>query len=318
MIVCTLAVAPVARTLKGSAGSPLLTTLFLGIALAATAVPVLAVILRQLGVADERIPLLAMRIAVITDGIGWVLLTLLVVTVNSHSRPSVGLAGLGAAGVVVVVVAIPRVTRNFDGDRGDRGALVLLMFVCAVIGGVSAHLVGAHPAIGAAIAGFTFPPVGHRGAAHRALSAFADAVLPVFFVCTALAAPFQALSGLQGWANIGGLGLLVLAAFMSKLFAGTVTGFVLGWPRREGVALGILLNCRGVTEIAIASVGFQSGVINTFGFAALIIVAVLTTSTTGPLYRWAMLRENVKAQRRERVPESTEYPIPSAFQNERT
>ena len=54
-------------------------------------------------------------------------------------------------------------------------------------------------------------------------------------------------------------------AFASKMAAGLVYGATQRWPWRTSAGLGALLNCRGVTEIAIASVGFQAGLIGPAG-----------------------------------------------------
>jgi Kef-type K+ transport system membrane component KefB len=57
------------------------------------------------------------------------------------------------------------------------------------------------------------------------------------------------------------------------------------WPFTTSAELGVLLNCRGVTELAIASVGLQSRLIGPYAFAMLCALAILTTAVTAPLYR---------------------------------
>jgi Kef-type K+ transport system membrane component KefB len=45
-----------------------------------------------------------------------------------------------------------------------------------------------------------------------------------------------------------------------------------------------LLNCRGVTELAIASIGLQAHLIGPYAFAMLCALAIVTTAATAPLY----------------------------------
>lgn len=56
-----------------------------------------------------------------------------------------------------------------------------------------------------------------------------------------------------------------------------------GLPRHEALQLGALMNCRGVTEIVVASIGLQAGVINELAFTILVLVAVVTTAMTKPI-----------------------------------
>jgi Kef-type K+ transport system membrane component KefB len=53
------------------------------------------------------------------------------------------------------------------------------------------------------------------------------------------------------------------------------------------------MNCRGVTELVVASIGLAYGLINQLGFTILVLVAIVTTAATGPLTR-----------RRMRIPDS--------------
>jgi Kef-type K+ transport system membrane component KefB len=57
------------------------------------------------------------------------------------------------------------------------------------------------------------------------------------------------------------------------------------WPLTTSAQLGIALNCRGITELAIASVGLQAHLIGPYAFAMLGALAIVTTAVTAPLYR---------------------------------
>jgi Kef-type K+ transport system membrane component KefB len=50
----------------------------------------------------------------------------------------------------------------------------------------------------------------------------------------------------------------------------------------EALRVGVLMNCRGVTELVVASIGWQHQLINGLGPTILTLVALVTTAATGP------------------------------------
>ena len=81
------------------------------------------------------------------------------------------------------------------------------------------------------------------------------------------------------------LGAVLLAATATK-FLGTSAGAGLaGIPAKEAFCLGALMNCRGVTELVVASIGWSSHILNALGLTVLTLMAVITTAVTGPLVR---------------------------------
>jgi Kef-type K+ transport system membrane component KefB len=80
------------------------------------------------------------------------------------------------------------------------------------------------------------------------------------------------------------LGVL-LAAQVTKFVGSGVAVRLVGLPHRESVQLGVLMNCRGITELVVATVGLQYGLVNGLGFTMLVLVAVITTALTGPVMR---------------------------------
>jgi Kef-type K+ transport system membrane component KefB len=154
-----------------------------------------------------------------------------------------------------------------------------------LVGGVATQVLGVHPAIGAVIAGLFFPAGLANEASQRALAAVADILIPAFFVWSALSVPLQTLADLCSWSGLLCLLTLAIAAFGSKIAVGLLAGKMQRWPLATSAELGVLLNCRGVTELAIASVGLQSRLIGPCAFAMLCSLAILTTAATAPLYR---------------------------------
>jgi hypothetical protein len=67
--------------------------------------------------------------------------------------------------------------------------------------------------------------------------------------------------------------------FGGSLVAARITG--LGW--REGSALGVLMNTRGLMELIVLNIGLEMGIISPTLFAMLVIMALVTTFATTPV-----------------------------------
>jgi Kef-type K+ transport system membrane component KefB len=292
IVVCAAAAWPFAHRLVGPDRNPLHVWLFVGVALSVTAVPVLVLLIKDLGV-PAPIPGVALRIAVATDATAWALVTALIVLTTDLSSVSVTALCVGAALLMTVMFVLPRVVqRGFQGS--EQGApFVVAMLAYVLVGGAATQVLGVHPAIGAVIAGLFFPAGVANEASQRALAAVADILIPAFFVSSALSVPLQTLADLFRWSGLLCLMTLTIAAFGSKIAAGLVAGRMQGWSRTKSAELGVLLNCRGVTELAIATVGLQSHLIGPYAFAMLCALAIVTTAATAPLYRAINTRARV-------------------------
>jgi len=284
VVVCAAAAFPFAHRLVGPDHNPLHVWLFVGVALSVTAVPVLVLIMKDLGVVAP-IPGVALRIAVATDAAAWALVTVLILVTTDLSAVSVPALWVGAGLLFTVIFVLPRIVKRLFRDSHQGAPFVVAMFAYVLVGAAATQVFGLHPALGAVLAGLFFPAGLANEASQRALSAVADMLIPAFFVSSALSVPLQVLADLFRWGNLVCLLTLTMAAFGSKLAVGLVAGRMQRWPGSTSAKLGVLLNCRGVTELAIASIGLQAHLIGPYAFAMLCALAIVTTAVTAPLYR---------------------------------
>src|SRR6202020_1593890 len=284
VVVCAAAAFPFAHRLVGPDHNPLHVWTFVGIALSVTAVPVLVLIIKDLEVRTP-IPGAALRIAVATDATAWALVTALILATTDLSTISVTALGVGVALLLVVMFVLPRLVQRWYRPSQNGAPFVVAMLAYALVGGAATQVLGIHPAIGAVIAGLFFPAGLANEASQRALAVVADMLIPAFFVSSALSVPLQTLADLFKWSGLLCLLTLTVAAFGSKIAVGLLAGKMQRWPLTTSAELGVLLNCRGVTELAIATVGLQSRLIGPYAFAMLCALAIVTTAVTAPLYR---------------------------------
>jgi Kef-type K+ transport system membrane component KefB len=283
IVVCAAAAFPFAHRLVGPDHNPLHVWFFVGVALSVTAVPVLVLIIKDLGVRTP-IPGVALRIAVSTDATAWASVTVLILLTTDLSSVSVTSLCAGGALLLTVMFVLPRIVRRWARHSQQGAPFVVAMFAYALVGAAATQMFGLHPALGAVIAGLFFPVGLANGASQRALAAVADMLIPAFFVSSALSVPLQVLTELFRWSGLACLLALTIAAFGSKMAVGLAAGRMQRWPLTTSAELGVLLNCRGVTELAIASIGLQARLIGPYAFAMLCALAIVTTAVTAPLY----------------------------------
>ena len=284
VIVCAAAAFPFAHRLVGPDHNPMHVWMFIGVALSVTAVPVLVLIMKDLAVAAP-IPGVALRIAVATDAAAWALVTVLILVTRDLSTVSVPALCVGAGLLITVMFVLPRIVERLFRDSHQGAPFVVAVFAYVLAGAAATQVFGLHPALGAVLAGLFFPAGLANEASQRALGAVADILIPAFFVSSALSVPLQVLADLFRWGSLVCLLVLTMAAFGSKLAVGLAAGTMQRWPLATSAKLGVLLNCRGVTELAIASIGLQAHLIGPYAFAMLCALAIVTTAVTAPLYR---------------------------------
>ncbi len=160
---------------------------------------------------------------------------------------------------------------------------LVLVMLCAglLLTAYATDRIGIHPALGAFLFGTAvprgMPPVERSTARIRAV--FVPVLLPLYFADIGLHTDLVDLpAGRWGWA-LAILAVAVVGKWGGAAGAARLTGF--DW--RRAATVGILMNCRGVTELVVLGIGRQIGVITPQLFTILVLMAVVTTAVTGPL-----------------------------------
>ena len=72
-----------------------------------------------------------------------------------------------------------------------------------------------------------------------------------------------------------------------------------GRSNREAMAIGALMNARGLMELIILNIGLQRGLITPTLFSVMVAMTLVTTMAAGPLFEWAW-RGSAESQAAER------------------
>ncbi|MFE1902466.1 cation:proton antiporter [Streptomyces gardneri] len=261
-------------------------TLYMAVALSITAVPVLASIIKDQGLAGTVPGTVAMASAGVIDALSWPVLAVVLVGGAHGSLRDWGVkAALLAVYVLVMLFAVRPLLAWWKGWAGARVSYQVPVAVSVALASAWAtNALGLHVIFGALLAGVVMPrrPDGTPdGSLLRPLQDAGGLLLPVFFAVSGMAV---ALDGLHG-SDLLLLVVICAAAVVSKVASGTLAarGVRLAW--RDSLLIGVLLNTRGLTELIVLNVGLAAGVIGPRLYALLVVMALLTTAAAGPLIR---------------------------------
>jgi Kef-type K+ transport system membrane component KefB len=260
--------------------------LFIGVAVSITAVPVLASIVRERGIAATVPGVTALAAAALIDAVGWLMLAgvLVLASVSSGSGHSwfktvAELAGYVAIGAIAVRPLLRRLLRERNAGLAN---LVPVAVALAMASAWATAALGLHVIFGAFFAGLIMPRSATGVADEDLLRPVLQAgrlLLPVFFMIAGLSVNLGTLNG----ADFLILGVVLVVAVLGKLVAGFIASRWAGLGLRDSAVVGTLMNTRGLTELIALNIGLSAGIIHQGLYTALVLMALLTTVATGPL-----------------------------------
>lgn len=261
--------------------------LFMAAAMSITAFPVLARILKDRGMSQSPIGRLALGSAAIADALAWIVLAAVMALLGSGDgrlrllETTVGLlvlCGL-AFGAVRPILAAHLQRHAADGALSARffAIVVIAMLASAAL----TEWLGLHAVFGAFVLGACLPRDDRllRGLTERIEPLAVLVLMPVFFAMAGLQTTGHAFGG----GRLGVLSLILLTATMGKIAGGALGARLAGYGWRDGLAIGSLMNARGLMELIVLKVGLDAGLIGPELFTLLLVMALVTTGMTGPL-----------------------------------
>lgn len=259
--------------------------LFLGASLCITALPTLARIIHYRKLNNTTVGTVALGAGAIGDAAAWCLLAFVLASFDKNwSRALVNAGGgLGYAAFTVWIVApLLRRAQGWlvrDGSLTDGGLAILLALM--TLGAWFTDLIGLHAVFGAFMIGAAVP----RGIIVRDLIARIEPLtvsllLPLFFTYSGLNTKIGLITTGFLWLMCGAV---LLAAILGKGVACWLASRATGLPNREALAIGTLMNARGLMELILLNIGLERGIISEGLFAVLVIMAVVTTFMTSPI-----------------------------------
>lgn len=260
---------------------------FLGAAISITAFPMLARIIFERGLSGTSLGTLALASGSTDDAISWCILAVVLAIFKQNMLIAL-LAVVGGLLYAIVTLTIGksllarflgRMTERRGGITGPMLAMVLLLVMCCAW---LTDTIGIYSIFGGFILGVAMP----RGLFAKHIKNILEPVvtnfmLPLFFVFSGLN---TSLGLLNSWLLWGIAGLIFLAAISGKGVACWLAALLNKESNREALAIGSLMNARGLMELILLNIGLQQGIITPTLFTMLVIMAIITTLLSSPLF----------------------------------
>jgi Kef-type K+ transport system membrane component KefB len=274
--------------------------LFLGIAMSITAFPVLARILEERNLQGTALGTTAILCAAVDDVVAWSLLAFALALMGGEDAPSSLLLRL--SGLVIylfLMLGVIRPLGAFLVRRRKKPELTLELLGVVVAGALlsaaATDKIGIHPLFGAFLAGVCFPRVPQWQLALRERLDMIVSVLllPLFFALTGMRTRLDLLNDGSMWLWAA---LVLLAAVFGKMGGAALAARWSGQSWRDAVALGALLNTRGLVELIVLNIAYSVGAFTPTLFTMLVVMALVTTMITAPMLNLLGIRGTAKKQ----------------------
>jgi Kef-type K+ transport system membrane component KefB len=268
-------------------------SLFMGLLLSITAVPVSAIVLMQFGVLNSRLGNTVITAAVVNDIMSLIVLSIILQVAADGGRGQLHLGDIVVSAVNIAVFLggiflfdillrktagwLQRKVKPFFKKLQTKEAAFGVLLITAIAISLIAEDIGLHFIIGTFFSGLVI----YKGIIGRlnfnkvygTISAITFGFFaPIFFAVIGIEFSVQSLL------NAVPLFLTLLGvAIVTKIAAGYIGAKIVGFSREVSLAIGFLMNGRGMVELVIASIGFVAGVIDMTLFSIAIAIGLVTS-----------------------------------------
>jgi Kef-type K+ transport system membrane component KefB len=272
--------------------------LFLGAAIAITAFPMLARIIHERGIAGTPLGTLALTAGAVDDAAAWCILAVVLASFGgswSHAWLAIG-GGIGFA--LFMIVAGRRLLNRLaahiapDAPLSATMLATLLGLFCLCAWAMDA--IGIHAVFGGFLLGACLPKGPLTEKLRDQLQPFVVVfLLPMFFTYSGLKTQLSVLIDPQ---ILVATAAILVASFAGKGVACWAAARASGQTGQDAMAIGALMNARGLMELILINIGLQAGVIKPGLFTILVLMAILSTLAATPLFNSIMRRRSAQVQ----------------------
>ncbi len=266
----------------------LLFALFFGTALSISALPVIARILMDMNLFKTNIGMVIIASAMFNDLIGWLIFSLVLSLTNTAHTEHLSLwytvayiLGFGLFMLTIGKKIIDKTLPWMQTKLSWPGGVLSISLGICLLSAAFTEAINIHAILGAFIAGIAFGDSVHlREEAREIIHQFVtNFFAPLFFVSIGLKINF-----IENFDPLIVTIVLVLA-FVGKVLGATLGARLGGMTRNHSLAVGFGMNARGAMEIILGTLALNAGLISKPIFVALIIMALVTSLTSGPIMK---------------------------------
>jgi Kef-type K+ transport system membrane component KefB len=224
-----------------------------------------------------------MSAAAVNDVAAWILLALAIALSGDDTSPLISLWVMlsGTAFILFAVFAI-RPLLAYMAKRSPEGEPVRELYICITLTMVLAcsfvtDTIGIHALFGAFVVGIIMPKDGpFAGVLIEKIEDLVSGLfLPLYFASSGLKTNVATISGGLSWAL---LALVIFNACFGKIIGTVTVSMLCKMPFREALALGFIMNTKGLVELIVLNIGKDRKVPYQSGFFFLSLVFMFLCS----------------------------------------
>jgi Kef-type K+ transport system membrane component KefB len=292
-------------------GQNMAQSLFMGLLLSVTSVPVSAMILVELGILKSKIGATVLSAAIVDDIISLVILAVILQLsksgVTGIHNINMNIIGVSAIEITVFLAAIaflayivhkiniwfPQRLEWFFVKAKTREAIFGILIIVAITISLFAQYAGLHFIIGTFFAGLIFSEklLGKRESDHA--YGIVSGITFGFFAPLYFAIIGMKFSGQSLAYSIPYLATLIGAAMITKTIGGYFGARIFKYDSTESLAIASLINGRGTVGLAITAVALSSGILDIRLYSVAVSICFITTMLTPVLAKPFLRRVQV-------------------------
>jgi Kef-type K+ transport system membrane component KefB len=273
-------------------GSQLLFSLFMGTAMSITALPVVVRILMDMNLFKTKMGMVIVAGAMVNDIIGWLIFSVILSFMGKSGNLSlistIGITLLFTVFMLTVGKGLLNKVLPWTNKKlaWPGGVLSLSMAFCFMLAAFTEWL-GIHAIFGAFLFGVALGDSDHLSEkAKEIIHQFINNIFaPLFFVSIGLKINF--ITNFDIWLVLA----IIIISFAGKIIGSGYGALISGYTKMDALAVGFGMNARGAMEIILGLIALENGLIDEKLFVALVVMALVTSMTSGPLMKWAIKRK---------------------------
>ncbi|HJR83830.1 MAG TPA: cation:proton antiporter [Nitrososphaeraceae archaeon] len=296
-------------------GLGIVQSMFVGLLLSITAVPVSTIVLMQFGILETKVGNTVITAAVINDIFSLVVLSIVLQLHGANGAPvnvtetmvnSVIKILLFIGGIFLIDILFRKANAWFQ-RRGayffeklhTREAAFGILLISTILVSVIAQVViGLHFIIGTFFSGLiVYKEIIRRENFERVygiISAISFGFFaPIFFAVIGININMDSIAN-----NLPFFIVLAVVAVVTKIGGGYIGSRLIKFSKDESLAIAFLMNGRGMVELVIASIGFTSGIIDATIFSITVTIGWATTILAPILSRPYVMK--IKSQEKDK------------------
>lgn len=295
-------------------------SLFMGLLLSITAVPVSAMVLMQFGILNSKLGNTVMTAAVVNDILSLIVLSIILQISADDGSGQLNLGDLASSGIKIAAFLggiflfdilfrktaswLPNRVEPFFQRLQTKEAAFGILLITTIAISLIAQDIGLHFVIGTFFSGLIVykEMIGRQNfnRVYGIISAITFGFFaPIFFALIGIEFNVQSLlSAIPLFLALLGV------AVATKIAAGYIGARIAKFDRDISLTIGFLMNGRGMIELVIASIGFAAGIIDATLFSIAVAIG-LVTSIIAPITSRPLV-SNAKSKGSEAVQVSSE------------